>query len=149
MSKNVSIILLTLLIVTSFNSCLDPGAQLEGEHVNFLGTWLEFEYGYYPGGGYIVEPVDPDPAFTMTFSKSLKFSTNIDGLENYKHYRLIDDTANDQLILALFEKNPTSSDLALNKLKHSYNVTLEGDEIKLYYRFCFEGCHIGLRKIRE
>jgi len=112
-----------------------------------IDTWLLFERGYSPGAGYITDQVSPDPAQTMSFQSDGQFSSNIDGLQDFKYYSVIQDST--QEILALHEKVPTPADQELENLVHSYAIEFTEDAVKLYFRWCFEGCHLALRPIDQ
>ena len=117
---------------------LDPDSPL-------VGTWILFERGYSPGAGYIVEPVETEPAQIIELQADEDFSSNIQGLEEFRYFRILEDDQGQ--ILALF-KHQTRGDLDVDQLEHSYLIELQEDgSVRLYFRYCFEGCHLGLRKI--
>ena len=108
-------------------------------------TWILFEQGYSPGDRYITEPVSDTPPQTMDFSENGRFSSNISGLEQFAYFRILQDDNTE--ILALFEMEPNKSDENIDTLSHSYIIDFQDNgTVKLYFRFCFEGCHLGLRK---
>lgn len=107
------------------------------------GTWLLYEQGHSPGAGYIIEPVSSIPPQTMTFQANGDFSSTVKGLENLKYFQLNIDSASNQLVLSLFVSRFLTADILI----HNYTVEQEGDDLKLYFRFCIEGCHLGLTRI--
>lgn len=115
--------------------------------VSIPGTWLYTEYGYSPGYGYFTKPVPPVPAQTITFGSDFKLSTNIDGIEQYKFYRMLEDPNTDGTVMAFFVDDPENENLEISELDHSYSMVKEGSLLKLYYRWCIEGCHIGFEKV--
>ena len=112
------------------------------------GTWLLYEYGYSPGAGYITENVSPLPPQTLTLKENGEMTSTIEGLKNYKFYLILEDTLSSSNVLAVFEQAPSNPDLPLSEVKHGYNFSLlEDNRLRLNFRFCIEGCHLGLKKI--
>ena len=119
----------------------------EGDFEQLGGKWLLFERGYSPGVGYIVEPVDPKPPQTLTFLSKRRVYSTISGLEAFSHYRLFDDTYQDGTILAFYNHDP-GENATLESSAAAYNVSSDDEgTMRLDFRFCFEGCHIALRKL--
>ncbi len=117
--------------------CIDPENEI-------LDTWLLFERGWSPGGGYFIDPVSADPPQTMQIRSDGRFSSNIDGLEKYRYFAILQDQ--DREVLALFEDKPPK-DPDVNKLEHSYIIEFqENGTVRLFFRYCIEGCHLGLRR---
>jgi hypothetical protein len=118
--------------------CIDPENEI-------VDTWILFERGYSPGSGYYVDPVSETPPQTMQVSSDGRFSSNIVGLEHYRYFAILQDQ--DWEILALFENKPPK-DPDVDNLEHSYLIEFqENGTVKLYFRYCIEGCHLGLRRI--
>lgn len=110
------------------------------------GRWQVYERGYSPGAGYITEAVPARPEQTITFSANNRFTSNISGIKTYEYYRILTDESNQQQILALFKEDPGSAAINQDEIEHSYTIELNDNKLKLYFRWCFEGCHIGLVK---
>ena len=144
---------LLILMCSLFASCTQEPEQPEeccdtfdfSQDAAFSGTWRVFEYGYSPGAGYIVEPVAADPAQLLTLGTDGSFSSNYGALSEYKYYELLDDPQSDNRILALFTEYTEHPDT--DNLEQSYSVTVTDRGVSLSYRWCFEGCHIGIRKV--
>lgn len=118
--------------------CIDPENEI-------ISTWILFERGWSPGSGYYVDPVSETPPQTMEIRSDGRFSSNIQGLEEYRYFAILQDQ--DWEILALFEKKPPKNP-DVDNLEHSYLIEFhENDTVKLYFRYCFEGCHLGLRRL--
>jgi hypothetical protein len=107
------------------------------------GTWLYVEYGYSPGAGYFIEKVPTTPRQTISFREDLSLSTNISGLEDYKFYRILEDTVHNGTVVAFYKEDPGNQPQDVSNLSHSYSVTWTDDMLKLGYRWCIEGCHKG------
>src|SRR5688572_191660 len=111
------------------------------------GTWLLYEQGHSPGVGYITEPVPASPAQTITFSHD-RVSSSVLGWEQFKYYEILNDTVVNTPFIALYvedpgvQPSPPSSDLS------TYSFDLESNTLTLYFRWCYEGCHLAFRKIR-
>jgi hypothetical protein len=115
-----------------------------------FGSWLLYERGYSPGAGYFTEPVDPEPPQTLKLRLDYTVKTTIPSLIAFKFYRILDDPNFDRKILALFPSDPGDQVLDLMNLDHSYIIESEdGTRIKLIFRFCFEGCHLGLKRFEN
>ena len=113
---------------------------------NLIGKWQIYEYGYSPGGGYIVKKVTNGPAQILTFESDNQFSSENAGLDRFSYYLNLNDSLEGS-ILALYEKEADAKGNQDTKsLAHSYMIKYENGNLKLYYRYCIEGCHIGLKK---
>ena len=143
----IKILLLALSSIYFLSTCSEDDACCDHETINSLtDTWLLFETGYSPGSGYIVEPVSDTPPQTMVFQSDGSFLSNIQQVEEYTYYLLLPD--GEKEVLSLYKEKPVEENPDLNTLEHSYSVEFQDDgSVKLYFRFCFEGCHLGLRKL--
>lgn len=132
----------TLLMICMLFSCEqnDCCVNPEGGSNTLTGTWLLFERGYSPGGGYITEPVSANPAQTITFRNNGEMISTISGSDEYKFYFIQGS------IIAFYKEYPGSSP-ELATFTTSFDLSFVGDNIKLQYRYCIEGCHMQLRKI--
>ena len=139
--------LVTLLMICILLSCEEKDCCVnpEGESNALTGTWLLFERGYSPGAGYVIEPVSASPAQTLTFKSNGQMSTTLDGLSDYKFYFIKDHPDPEQRIIALFKRYPGESPDP-STFTTSYHFFFEGNDLKLYYRYCIEGCHLALTK---
>ena len=137
----------TLLMFCVLLSCeeKDCCVNLEGESNTLTGTWLLFERGYSPGAGYVIEPVSASPAQTLTFQSNGRMTATLDGLSDYKFYFIKDHPDPEQQIIALYKKYPGESPDP-STFTTSYHFHFDGNNLKLYYRYCIEGCHLALRK---
>jgi len=71
--------------------------------------------------------------------------SNIQELQGMSHYVIFDDPQqDDEIVLGLFESSPPLG-VALEQATLSYNVAFESPGLRLYFRFCFEGCHLGFQ----
>lgn len=125
-----------LLIMCVFTCCDDNDTATDGE---LATTWLLYEQGYSPGAGYITDAVPSDPAQTITFHSDSTFTSSISGYKGYQGYRIRKD------VLSLFKIDKSLP--ALNTLNYSYKM--EGNDLRLYFRFCTEGCHMAFRRVEE
>lgn len=73
-------------------------------------------------------------------------SSNIVGLSEFKYYFFQDDIDLKNRVVALYKSDPGQSPDP-STFTCSYTVSLEQAELKLFYRFCIEGCHLGLKKL--
>jgi hypothetical protein len=118
--------------------CIDP-------EVEMTDTWILYERGWSPGSGYNIDPVSADPPQTMEIRSDGRFSSNIAGLEEYRYFVILQDQ--DMEVLALFENKPPKNP-DVGKLEHSYNILLqENGTVNLWFRYCIEGCHLGIRRV--
>lgn len=140
--------LVIVLVAGTYYSCNDNNSELELERLTYegdlVGYWLLYEQGYSPGAGYKIKEVPSRPAKLIQFRRNLTFFSNIAGLADFTHYRVIEDhTAPFRKIVALFKSEPTESDLT--QLNTSFYVSFIDSNLKLSYRWCIEGCHMGFR----
>ena len=147
MSKsNILFVIALFLAAVSCNNnqdCCLPSGEPEG----LIGKWQIYEHGYSPGGGYIVKEVPNEPAQILTFESDNQFSSRNAGMDRFSYYLILNDSLEGS-ILALYEEEPDTKDNQDTKsLAHSYMIKYEEGNVKLFYRYCIEGCHIGLKKI--
>jgi len=137
-----------ILLITS--SCEDPSlewGETFDEGISLLGKWQVYEKGYSPGSGYIIVEVPAEPAQLLNFKSGNRFSSNILGFESFTYYLILNDKS-ESSILALYEEKPDNPENEDTKnLDHSYTIGHEKGRLKLRFRFCTEGCHIGLKRI--
>lgn len=103
------------------------------------GDWQIYERGYSPGDVYITEEVPADPPQILTFTTDGRFSSAVEGFEQYKYYQVSRDSVNSDYILTLLEEEDAPKDT-------NYTMIFDGQNLKLHYRFCFEGCHLALKR---
>jgi hypothetical protein len=140
-------LLSVIVLITVLQSCNNTDCCLPIDLDNLAGQYIVYEYGYSPGDKYIIESVPEDPAQLLTFDALGCFTSNYQGLSNFKFYRVYEHPTEGR-ILALYETTPPPDDqVDLAALSHSYIMNQEGDNLELYYRYCIEGCHIGIRRI--
>lgn len=140
----------TLVIVCAaffaFAFSCEENENMESVTPLLTGKWQVYERGYSPGAGYITEAVPARPEQTITFSPNNRFSSNISGIKSYEYYRILKDESNQQEILALFKADPGNAPVNQDEIEHSYTIEFTDNKLKLSFRWCFEGCHIGLVK---
>jgi hypothetical protein len=124
--------------------CCSPLAPLDG---SLVGEWQLYERGYSPGAGYITEEVPAEPSQTFHFLADGTFSSSIQSMDGYKYYLVLDDPQSDQDILSLYKTDPGNKPQDIYKLEHSYSMVMGEGTLKLHYRWCIEGCHLGLRHL--
>lgn len=141
---------LLFVFVILASACEDEAPMVKTTSQNEIsGTWLHTEYGYSPGSGYYTKPVPAVPPQTITFTEDLQIQTNISGLMKYKFYRIIEDAAEENPVIAFFEQGPGVGPHELSGLAHSYSIVWENNTLRLHYRWCFEGCHLGFRLLSD
>lgn len=109
---------------------------------SLTGTWLLYEQGYSPGSGYITVDIPATPAQTIQFSDGQVTST-IDGFEEISYYKVLTDTVYNTQYVALYKSDPNLEENPYS----TYSFDLSDSTLKLYYRWCVEGCHMGLRRL--
>lgn len=141
--KRVLINLAIILIAISTLSCEEKECCVNPEEDganDISGAWLLFERGYSPGAGYIIEPVSAVPPQLIKFKDNGELSCTVEGLTDYKFYSVQGD------VVGLFKTNPGPEPDSL-AFTHSYNFTFENGNLKLGFRYCYEGCHLGFKKL--
>jgi hypothetical protein len=142
--SHVSVIAYLTILLMSDCSDLNDLIAINNESNNQLnGTWILCERGYSPGAGYIIESIPLIPAQTVTFHETNTLSSNIQGFSDVHFFRLETDSVTDSEILYLYDEIPASGSNPVS----SYFVTSKSNELKLSFRYCIEGCHLGFRKI--
>ena len=148
--------ILGILILTALStSCQEDDPEIEcclpfDIATSLSGKWLVYERGYSPGDRYITEEVPATPAQNMTFEAENVFSSNITGLEVYAHFKIFEDPhAEGGMVLALFSELSDMQGADPNQLEHSYTLEeYSNGNIKMGFRFCIEGCHLALKKVK-
>jgi hypothetical protein len=135
---NITLILIASIVVSCSEKDCCVGLEEDGTK-ELAGEWILFERGYSPGAGYIVEPVGPAPPQIIDFKSNGELSCSVPGLTDYKFYAVTGD------IVAFYKTDPGPSPDSLTFI-HSYHFSFEGKELKLSFRYCIEGCHLGFRK---
>lgn len=115
---------------------------------DIIGKWQLYETGYSPGGGYVTDKVDPIPMQSITLKEGNHFSSNIEGLESFQYYYVLDGLTDDQKILALFTNEQNPDRLKIDDADHSYSIDWDKGNLKLHFRYCIEGCHMAFKKIK-
>ena len=141
--KILPIIFPALLLLFSL-SCKEECCSGEEDQSSLRGSWLLDERGYSPGAGYIVEKVAPIPAQQITFRAGSSLTSTVNGLAQFKFYFIVDDTLSDDKIVNFFISEP--QDTRQSTTSYSYEIT--DGKLKLYYRYCIEGCHLGFRRTK-
>jgi hypothetical protein len=144
-NSNKLLVIALLLGIVSCNGnkdCCLPNGESEG----LIGKWQIYETGYSPGGGYIVKKVPDEPAQILNFESDNQFFSKNTGMERFSYYLILNDSLEGS-ILALYEEEPDIKENQDTKsLAHSYMIKYEEGNVKLFFRYCIEGCHIGLKK---
>jgi hypothetical protein len=141
--RNITFCAIFFLVV----SCEDKPIGEDPANTNsILGTWLLYENGYSPGGDYIVETIEPELNQTITFRSFHKMTVTIPWLKDFSYYAVLRDDDHQDLVLAFYEHNPGPSP-KLSNSNHKYTLVREDGDIKLYFRFCNEGCHLALSRV--
>jgi hypothetical protein len=136
-----------ILFVASCREDEKPLSKTEKSD-SLVGRWLYVERGYSPGAGYITEPVPGTPVQTIQFFPDLTMDTDVEGLSDFKYYRLSKDITSEAVVLTLFRQNPDDGNPS-NEVWNRYFVTWEGETLKLHQQGCIEGCHMGFRRVNE
>ncbi len=124
-------------------------AEFQQKAQDFLGTWQVYEFGQSPGFGYIIEEVPEYPLQILAFKANHQFVSNYEGLTDYKYFLIFEDPLQPgSQILALYTSLPEDTEeIKLENVEHSYNIVSTDEGLALWYRYCYEGCHIGVRRL--
>lgn len=139
LSNNVLIILVAMFTLSCDEKECCVNVEEEGAN-DILGEWLLYERGYSPGAGYVIEPVSAVPPQLIKFKDNGILSCTVKGLTDYKFYSVQSD------VVGLFKTDPGPEPDSL-AFTHSYHFTFENGSLKLGFRYCYEGCHLGFKKI--
>ena len=115
------------------NCCIIPVTD------GLKGSWLFYEYGYSPGFGYETKAVPPVPPQTLTFNAG-KVSSNLADFKDIVRYELLTDSVTRTPYIALY-KSDTNTDPS------TYTFEVDDNVLKLYFRWCYEGCHMAFKKL--
>ena len=136
---HIPIILIAFIALSCNEKDCCAGLEKEGSN-ELVGDWQLYERGYSPGAGYIIEPVSSNPPQIIEFKSNGELSCSVSGLTDYKFYSAKGD------VVGLFKNDPGPSPDSL-ALTHSYNFSFEDGNLTLGFRYCFEGCHLGFKKV--
>lgn len=148
--------ILGILILTALStSCQEDEPEIEcclpfDIATSLSGEWQVYERGYSPGDRYIIEEVPNTPEQNMSFETENVFSSNITGLEDYSYFKIFEDSHIEEgMVLALFSELLDMQEADPDQLEHSYTLEeYSNGNIKLGFRFCIEGCHLALKKVK-
>ena len=129
------------LIATAF-SCEESDGVARHDASSMTGSWLLVERGYSPGAGYFTEPVSPIPPQLLMLQADSTMSTTMESLQSFRYYRRLEG-ADGEVILALFKEDPGNQSLDIDHLDQSFAVSFKEGMLKLSFRGCIEGCHLG------
>lgn len=135
---NATIVFIAILALSCDDNCCT--SEENNRKAELLGQWLVVEEGGSPGSGYYINEVSPVPPQILNFKGNWEFSSTAKGLTHFKYYAVKGD------IVGLFVRDPGPNPDS-SAFTHSYHARFEDGLLKLGYRYCFEGCHIGLKKI--
>lgn len=110
---------------------------------SLVDTWIMVERGYSPGSGYITDPVPAEPTQLISFMSDRRMHSNISSLEEFKYYLVEEDSSSGDAVLSLYHLDPLEN--PGHAPASSYNVVFEEGLLKLHFRWCIEGCHMGFR----
>ena len=137
--------LLILAYMMLFFSCgEESGFPDNGDH-EIAGTWLNVEQGYSPGSGYVTEKVPENPALTLRLQRDLRVSSNMEGFSKFRFYRLSSNSSR----VVFYEGDPGPAAPDFSGVLNTYGIEWEGSMMKLSYRGCIEGCHLGFRYLAK
>lgn len=140
------VVLLNIWVLSACNDGLEVKKEEEVTLNELQGKWQLFEQGYSPGAGYIINEIDANPPQLITLHQGI-FESNYPQLENFHYYLIFDDPQSGMQVLSLYQEEPDLNSETLENAQHSYLVKIEEDHVKLFFRYCIEGCHLGMRKL--
>lgn len=136
--------ILTILVCACFVIACDDNDNAKPSET---GKWILYEQGYSPGVGYITEDIPLLPAQTLLLNEDGSLETTVKGWEKYKHYLILEQGVDENKILALYEEKPLTPNPDRETLAVSYTMEFDEDgNLKLFFRWCDEGCHLAFRK---
>src|SRR5690242_16330375 len=138
MKSLLAILLIAFLVIACDQNGVAPSDT---------GSWILYERGYSPGAGYITEDVSAVPPQTLALNENGSMTSTIGELSDYKFYLILEHDADKNKILAVFKDRPIDQHPDINKLERSYDIALDEEgNLKLSFRWCNEGCHLGLKR---
>jgi len=135
-SVSIALIAALTLSCDEKECCVD----LDDETTSILGQWILSERGFSPGSGYIVEPVSSEPPQIIELKGNGELASTVGGLTDYKFYAVDGD------VVGFFRTYPGPAP-DRSTFTHSYQVVYENGKLKLYFRYCVEGCHLGFKRL--
>ena len=138
-----SVLLFSVLALTACREEADDLCCGIHETDPLTGSWVLYETGYSPGAGYIIEEVPASSAQIIQFDGG-EVVCSVKGMEAIKFYRILTDTVQHMPYLALYTDDPTK-----NNPHSTYSFETAGGTLKLHFRWCFEGCHMGFKRVQE
>ena len=146
---NTLLVLLCLTICAcqeEQDCCILPEYEMSADQL--LGIWQVHEYGYSPGDSYHTVEVSATPLQFLQFKENHEFSSNYQNLTDFKYFLVIEDNQLDNPVLVLYEALPSNDEeIDPNDLtQHSYQLVQTEQGLELWFRYCIEGCHIGIKR---
>lgn len=141
-------LLIPIYLFVALSSCDEQKECCpEDEVEQMVGSWRLYERGYSPGGGYITEPIPADPPQDVTL-KDGRLTSTIDGFSDLKYYKILTDSMTHTPILALYVNDPETGTNEVYPNVQTYSFDRSNNTLKLYFRYCIEGCHLAFKKIK-
>ena len=112
-----------------------------------IGSWKLTEEGYSPGNGYTTNEVSDEESGIVAFHENFQFESDLEGLSQYKYYKLFKNAENDWLKLSLFLTLEDLQGATDEPFQNFYFIAFQGDLLKLHNSMCIEGCHMGFKKV--
>ena len=131
------VLVIVLIVPAACAEEKDSDPISEGDELS--GSWILVEHGYSPGRGYIVEEVPEKPAQIITLTAG-KITTTMVGFKQLTHYEVLTDSTTNTPYMAFHSSDP-------NQESQNFSFSLTKTELKLYFRWCIEGCHLAFRKL--
>ncbi len=126
-------------------SCREEGGFLENPDRVIAGSWINVEQGYSPGSGYVTQKVEGNPPLTIYFDRDFEMSSNMGGFTEFRYYR-VSASAD---VIVFYKEDPGASAPDFSGVLNTYRIQWDGSMLKLCYRGCIEGCHLGFRYVEK
>jgi hypothetical protein len=111
------------------------------------GHWQIVEYGYSPGDKYYTVEVPGTPLQYAHFADGNRFQSNYEQLKEFNYYLLLKE-GDGEVYLAFYKNKPVEAEENLNPtFDASFSLGMDDDVLELWFRYCIEGCHIGLKPL--
>ena len=132
--RRISLVSLLFVVLLS---CSDDSSTS-----GLYGTWRLSERGSSPGSGYNVEPVPAVPAQFLILSGDGTVQSNIKffDLDHTHYYELSEDPQDGSKIITFYPSRGSHNE---DRDGRSFAIEQTSTTLRLYFRYCIEGCHLG------
>lgn len=137
-----------ILMGFATNGCVEEGGMccFVEDPIKITGAWLLYELPYPPGTEQTPLGIPSNPPQTLTFGENTVSST-VEGLEPFRFYKILTDTASARQYIAFHTRDPNIHDDSFSLNVPGYYFTVTSYGLTLELRGCTNDCYLYFDRI--